>query len=114
MTKTQLKNFLADNGYTLQPDYNYTMLSIKVPTAEIPNLVTLLRENKSRIEKEYNKNVKNHKELSLLLSLLPFVCLPRKRSVLVPFPFGTAINLLSGVIAELPGLSKKVRLPFWH
>ena len=47
------------------------------------------------------------------ITLLPFVCLPRKRSVLVPVPHGCAINMVSTILAELPGLYAEAGVPVW-
>ena len=42
--------------------------------------------------------------------LLPFVCLKRKRSVLIPIPFGTCLNAIERGISELPDAA---RFPSW-
>jgi hypothetical protein len=117
MTKAQLRKLLAKNGQKLLPGYNYTMLSISLPAVEVANTVTLLRRNKARIEREFVQAVKSSGYAGPNLrriKLLPFVCLPRKRSVLVPVPHGCCINMVSSVIAGLPGICENAGMPLWE
>jgi hypothetical protein len=116
MTKAQLRKLLAENGQKLLPGYNYAMLSVSLPAAEVAATVALLRRNKARIEREYAKDIKRTGYAGPNLrriKLLPFVCLPRKRSVLVPVPHGCCINVVSGVIAGLPGICENAGFPLW-
>ena len=117
MTKAQLRKLLAENGQKLLPGYNYTMLSISLPAVEVAATVALLRRNKARIEREYGQAVKSSGYAGPNLrriKLLPFVCLPRKRSVLVPVPHGCCINMVSSVIAGLPGICENAGMPLWE
>ena len=121
MTKTQLKALLEKNGQDMVEGYNYTMLCIRVPAAEVANTVTVLRRNKARIEREYAKYMKGcamytkgvGSSSAKRIKLLPCVCLPRERSVLVPVPCGCAVNMVSSTIGAVPGLCEKASLPVW-
>ena len=107
MTIKQLKRLLAANGQKLQPGYNYVAISIGLPEAKVAETVALLRRKRARIEREYRKATGER------LALLPCVCLPRRRSVLVPTPFNTRLNVVSAIVLELPGIDPQADVPTW-
>lgn len=88
MNKTELKALvLRETGSdTIVPGYNYTMMSVLTPAP------WALRDRL----KEYREEI----EAKAGVKLLDFVCLCRKRSVLVPIPFDASLNKVSDAIHD--------------
>lgn len=88
MNKTELKALvLRETGSdAIVPGYNYTIMSVL--TRSPWNLRDRLKEVRDQIEKKAG------------VKLLDFVCLCRKRSVLVPVPFDASLNKVSNAIFE--------------
>jgi hypothetical protein len=106
MTKKQLQVLLDEQGLgNIRPGYNYTMFCLKTTKPNVQRLATILRDNKSQIEKMY------YDICGSTLHLLPYVCVPRTVSVLVPIPFGCYVNILADIISDLP--IKGVKVPQW-
>ena len=100
-----LSKILIANGQDPNPvpGYNYALYSLHTRRAN--EVATVLRANKQRIEDEYQART------GTPLRLLPFVALVRPRSILVPLPFDSSINVISDVLATLELYG--VALPFW-
>ncbi len=107
MTIKQLKRLLAANGQRFESGYNYVAFSIGLPEGKVAETVALLRRKKAHVEREYRKATGER------LALLPCVCLPRRRSVLVPTPFNTSLNVVSAIVLELPGIDAQANVPVW-
>jgi hypothetical protein len=102
-----LKVLAANHDKGVVPGYNYAVFSIGLPASEVGRTVALLRRKKPHVEREYRKATGKR------LALLPYVCLARSRSVLVPVPSGCSLNMLSGIVLGLPGMYEKVKVPVW-
>jgi len=92
----------------LADDYNYEVMTLQVPQARVPEVANALRERKERIEKGCETARPDG------VALLGFVCLTRKRSILVPIPADASLNIVSGALdkalnGEFPG----VQFPTW-
>jgi hypothetical protein len=107
MTVKQIKRLLAANGQRFESGYNYLAFSVGLPEAKVAETVALLRRKKSHVEREYRKATGER------LGLLPCVCLPRRRSVLVPTPFNSRLNVVSAIVLELPGIDPQAEVPVW-
>ena len=107
MNRKQLSRLLAANGQAFQPGYNYVVFSIEFPESEVARTIALLRRQRSHMEREYRKATGEQ------LGLMPYVALPRKRSVLISTRFGTNLNVLSGIVLELPGVHEDAKVPVW-
>jgi len=107
MSRKQLSRLLAANGQVVQPGYNYVVFSVGLPEPEVERTVALLRRKRSHMEREYRKATGEQ------LGLMPYVALPRKRSVLISTRFGTNLNVLSGIVLELPGVHEDAKVPVW-
>jgi hypothetical protein len=107
MTIKQIKRLLAANGQRLQSGYNYVAFSVALPEAKVAETVALLRRKKVHVEREYRKATGER------LALLPCVCLPRRRSVLLPLPLDVRLNVVSAIVLELPGIDPQAEVPVW-
>lgn len=107
MSRRDLLNLLDSQGVKdIQPGYNYVVYSLHMPAEQVDAVIDLLRKRRRTIERQYGKMTKQR------LVLLPFVCLPRKRSVLVPVPFNTSLNMMTEAILTLD-LPRGVSVPNW-
>lgn len=108
MTRDDLRRLVKEQaGCDLVPGYNYVIFSITARPKwwQNPDRVQMmLTEAKDRIEARMQKHMEGFK-------LLPFVCLKRKLSVLVPTPFETPINTLTNVLHEV--FCGRLMLPKW-
>ena len=114
MNKAQLRELLKEQtGKTATvPGYNYAIYSITVPVSQIDEVIKRLRAHKPQIEKAMQAVMKEARpEVTASWKLLPFVCLQRKRSVLIPVPLHTPIN---AVVDALPELPEGVKFPSWN
>lgn len=76
----------------LTPGYNYVVYSVRVcPPSAFSGQLWLKRDS---IEKEVQRTMRTFK-------FLPKLCLVRKRSVLIPIPYGTPLNCLTDAITGL-------------
>ena len=108
MTLKQLRTLLVENKLPEpKKGYNYAMFVLYLPAKHVKETVGSLRRRRHHFEQKYRKTTGEK------LGLLPYVCIPRKRSILVPVPYGARVNVLSDIIGRLGDLRWDVKVPQW-
>jgi cation transport regulator ChaC len=95
--------------------YNYEALTLRVPKKSVAAVAKALRERKDKIEAAYEATYEAvNQEKGKTLTLLPFVCLTQQGSILVPTPWGVALNFVSAALeTALAGEFEGVKFPHW-
>lgn len=93
----------------LEPGYNYTIFSVRHRQGAT-FVASALRRQKTDVERLYRAR----SGAGDGWRLLPMVCLQRRRSVLIPVPYETELNVLAGVIREVLARDRyDVKIPAW-
>lgn len=100
MTKKQLRALLQREP---TPGYNYTIFSIL--TSDPATVRAQLVTNRCRIVAEYLRRCPTPSNWSCEYPV------QRQRSVLLPIPFDTSLNILSDIVRSL--LTAECKIPTW-
>lgn len=111
MTIAKVKQLLEQEGEEYLRRYNYAIFTIRSSPKDIHALMNILRERKDQIETAYMAV-----EPTVPWTMHPVVCLPLARSVVIPIPYETKLNVLSSVLLKIlrdtPN-PPNVNLPSW-
>ncbi len=124
MTKLQLVALLEGQtgSAEIMPGYNYAILSFS--TANPRHAAQVVKEKIAEIEREYNSRSKermpefdqphNSRSEEATIKLLPFGALYRAKSIVVPIPFDSSINVVAEIVgAVLNDNGVPVAVPQW-
>jgi hypothetical protein len=96
--------------HEIVPGYNYTAVTLKCARADVSRVVEELRARKDQIEQTYKACLSSE---AADWKLLDFVCVPVRRYVWVPIPWGTRVNIIASVIVDVCDFPDSVRFPSW-
>lgn len=107
MNKKELQKYLDRIGQSVEEGYNYAIYSIPVHGAKY-NLLTALQNMKEYIETQYARATGKE------LKLLPYVAYMRQRSIVIPLPFATSINVITEILQEyFRYIMPDLKFPAW-
>ena len=105
MTKKELQKYLGNEK--IQEGYNYTIYNIP-GTRGKNTLLIALQKMKEYIETQYARTTGRE------LKLLPYVAYARQRSVIIPLPFDTSLNVITDILRDyFRYIMPDLKLPVW-